>query len=59
MLETAGLAVDEIFSRLSGEPTLTRSNTSVGWLDYGSLWEKVPEPNQQQRKNATKEVLIF
>ncbi|PIC30456.1 hypothetical protein B9Z55_021690 [Caenorhabditis nigoni] len=28
MLETAGLAVDEIVARLSGEPTLTRSNTS-------------------------------
>ncbi|CAI2352521.1 unnamed protein product [Caenorhabditis sp. 36 PRJEB53466] len=44
MLETAGLAVDEIVSRLSGERTLTRSNTSVGWMHYGSLWETDPQP---------------
>uniref|UniRef100_A0A8R1E2C4 Major facilitator superfamily (MFS) profile domain-containing protein n=1 Tax=Caenorhabditis japonica TaxID=281687 RepID=A0A8R1E2C4_CAEJA len=50
MLETAGLAVDEIVSRLGGETTLTRSNTSVGWMHYGSLWEK--EPSTVGRKNT-------
>ncbi|CAI5452401.1 unnamed protein product [Caenorhabditis angaria] len=44
MLETAGLAVDEIVSRLGGDHrTLHRSNTSVGWIHYGSLWEAEPD----------------
>uniref|UniRef100_A0A1I7T690 Secreted protein n=1 Tax=Caenorhabditis tropicalis TaxID=1561998 RepID=A0A1I7T690_9PELO len=61
MLETAGLAVDEIVARLGGEPTLTRSNTSVGWIGYGSLWEKEPEPMMSRRNTlyAIKEQLVI
>ncbi|CAL2047581.1 unnamed protein product [Caenorhabditis brenneri] len=60
MLETAGLAVDEIVARLGGEPTLTRSNTSVGWMHYGSLWEKEPEPPSTRRSTLyLKEQLVI
>ncbi|CAB3396582.1 unnamed protein product [Caenorhabditis bovis] len=54
MLETAGLAVDEIVCRLKKQHTLHRSNTSVGWMHYGSMWEDDLDPREATLSSQSK-----